>query len=148
MNPQPPSRTIEPLENLQSVMRVNPQKPTTSNPRLVSNPTRKITAKEDIKTSDVDAVSVSKTINLPNPCSNYAGSFLPLLPKSPVSMSFSSTPLSGTVTAIKESTNSLTITPTVILSTRNASHVGKRKRSVRSMDSNSEVSKRKLMNKS
>ena len=147
VNPQPPSRTIEPLEDLQSVMRVKPQKPITRAIHRIPNPSTFLTSKETpASSSSTECVSFPKVANVQNSAVNNASSFLPLLPKSPVSISFpSSTNVSQTSTSPKESTNSLTITPTVIFSTRSSSNVIKRKRTNKSADSNSEVRKYKII---
>ena len=141
VNPQPPSRTIEPLEDLQGVMRVKPQKPITRAIPRIPNPSSHVTSKEShASLSSIDCVSLPKVVNVPSSTDSNACSFLPMLPKSPVSISFpSTTNISQASSTIKESTNSLTITPTVIFSTRNNSNVVKRKRTNKSADSNSEV---------
>ena len=151
MNPQPPSRTIEPIENLQGVMRVRPQKPTTSancvaaasQPSFISNNKMHKNGLVKTKVQEMPITSSPVLTNL--------SSFLPLLPKSPLSSVELLSPTSsqinkattGSPPITKDIASSLTITPTVILSTRsNTPNLSnKRKRKVRSMDSNSEVNK-------
>ena len=141
VNPQPPSRIIEPLENLQGVMRVKPQKPITSSSREM-NPSQREENDTTHKTAMKDNSSKLKLSTVPTSSTANATSFLPLLPKSPVSISFVSNSNSSTTNATsKDGSNSLTITPTVIYSNRTSQAVSnKRKRSIKSLDSNSEVS--------
>ena len=121
-------------------MRVKPQKPITTTSRVINPPQREenITI---LKPTSKEHLSKPKLPNIPSSTGNNINSFLPLLPKTPVSINFPSTTNSLTTnTANIQGTNSLTITPTVIYSDRSPSSVGnKRKRSIKSLDSNSEV---------
>ena len=139
VNPQPPSRTIEPLESLQGVMRVKPQKPTTTN-FTVTNPSQHMQGRIENSSPLVKVASLSTPLNGSISSTKNACSFVPLLPKCPVSITFPSTNQIQSTSTSKETTNSLTITPTVIVSTPNNSTAGNRKRSMNSLDSNTEVS--------
>ena len=127
-------------------MRVKPQKPTTSTSRVInqSQHEQSITSLKPISKDSLQPKS--KLSNIPSSSSNNVNSFLPLLPKSPVSISFVSTAISSAEnTTTKNGANSLTITPTVIYSNRATPANGnKRKRSVKSLDSNSEVTTQNL----
>ena len=151
VNPQPPSRTIEPIENLQGVMRVRPQKPTTSANCVSAASQPSFISNNKMHKNGLVNTKVQETPITSSPVLTNLSSFLPLLPKSPLSSVELLSPASsqihkattGSTPITKDIANSLTITPTVILSTRSnpPNLVSKRKHKVRSMDSNSEVSK-------
>ena len=121
-------------------MRVRPQKPTTttsSTAKTAKSPTNK---KGHNIMPAVTAVSPCK---LPNGCSLQTNTSIsaPTLPQSPVSITLPLVQQSHPAKTSKDLNNSLTITPTVILSPQNSLNTGKRKRPAKSLDLNSEVSK-------